>query len=203
MAAPAIGTNPQQVRDYATAAESELGNISTALKELLDACVTVPYWGTNGRDFKTKTATSATDMSDAIWKAVDRFTQTVNAANKAIAKSLGGDVTIDGVKKPPVDVPTIGTTGPEGQTGEGLYPTAMTDLQETVNGKRDKIIQATTAHQTALTAKTPEWVGNQKETAVGACTAMTSAINSAVTTGFGEINAAIAAQHQATTAADA
>lgn len=203
MPAPAIGTNAQQVRDYANSAEMELGNISTALSELLDACVTVPYWGNNGRDFKTKTATSATEMSDSIWKAVDKFTQTVNAANQAIARTLGGDVTIDGLTKPSTQVPTIGTTGPAGETGEGLYPTALTDLQDKVNTQRDKIIQATAAHQTALTSKTPEWVGNQKDTAVGACGAMTEAINTAVTTGFGEINAAIAAQHEATTAADA
>lgn len=203
MAAPVISTDATQVRTYAATAETELGSISTSLTDLVNACVSVPYWGNNGKDFKTKTGTAATDMSESIWKAIDRFTQAVNDANKAIAQSLGGDVTIDGVPKPTVTVPAISMTGPAGETGEGLYPSAMTDLQTTVNAKRDQITQAAENHRSALTSQTPGWQGNQKETAVGACAALTQSISTAVTQGFSEINQAIEAQNASTASADA
>lgn len=203
MAAPVISTNAKQIRDYATAAETELGSMSNALTQLVDACATVPFWGANGVAFKTKTATAASDMSQSIWTAIDKFTKAVNDANKAIAKTLGGDVSIDGVPKPTVSIPSISNVGPAGEEGEGLYPSAMDDLQTTVNAKRDMITTAATNHQTALTARTPNWMGNQKDTAVGACAAFTTSVTTAVTQGFKAINDAIAQQNAATASADA
>lgn len=203
MPAPQISTDGVQVRAYASTAETELGKISTALSQLVDDCLATAYWGQNGVAFKTKTATAATDMSQAIWTAIDKFTTAVNDANKKIANSLGGDVTIDGVPKPTVTVPKIDPTGPKGETGEGLYPQAMEDLKANVDARAREITAAATAHQNALTRQTPDWQGNQKDIAVGACATLTESITSAITDGFGEINNAITAQNEATAAADA
>jgi len=202
MAAPVIGTNAIQIRTYASAAETELGSISSSLTQLVTACTTVPYWGTNGKDFKTKTGSNAVEMSTAINTAMKTFIGQVNTANKAIANTLGGDVTIDNVPAPTIDLPTIGTTGPGGETGEGMHPTALVDLQTTVNGLRTKIETATTNHSAALNS-TPEWQGNQKESALLGCKAFKDKVDAAVQAGFKAINDAIAAQHAATTSADA
>lgn len=198
MAAPVISTDPVEVRAYASTAETELGNISTALSNLVDDCVNVAFWGENGVAFKTKTSAAAAEMSDSIWRAMHKFITTVNDANKAIARTLGGDVSIDDVPKPTVKTPAI----PNNKPGQGLEPGAMDALQETVNQRREQISTAAQAHQTALTSKTPNWQGNQKETAVGACRAFTNAVTSAVETGFSAINKFISEQNAATKSAD-
>lgn len=199
MAAPVISTDPTEVRAYASTAEAELGNISTALSNLVDDCVNVAFWGENGVAFKTRTSTAAAEMSESIWRAMHKFITTVNDANKAIARTLGGDVSIDDVPKPTVKSPAI----PNNRSGQGLEPGAMDALQQTVDARRDQISTAAQNHQSALTGKTPNWQGNQKETAVGACRAFTTAVTAAVETGFAAINKYIAEQNAATQAADA
>lgn len=202
MAAPQISTNAVQIQAYASRAEEELGKISAALTDLVNACTNVAYWGQNGRDFKTKTGAHAVAMSSAINTSMQTFIGNVNAANHAIAQTLGGSVTIDGVKPPTLELPKVGETGPNGETGEGIHPAAMDTLQTTVDDLRNRITTAATDHQDALTKETPEWQGGQKDFSVSACATFTNSVSTAVTDGFKKINDAIAAQKAATETAD-
>jgi hypothetical protein len=203
MPAPIISTNAANIQAYASRAEEELGNISAALTDLVTECTSVAYWGQNGRDFKAKTGASAVRMSSAINTSMKAFIGQVNDANDAIAKTLGSSVTIDGVATPTLELPKVSETGPNGETGEGIYPAAMETLQSTVNDLCRRINTAATAHENALTSQTPEWQGDKKGDAVRACRTFTDSVTSAVSTGLGEITNAIAAQKAATEGADA
>jgi hypothetical protein len=195
-----IGVNRQELVNYASTTEENCRTIIEELDAMITDCANVPYWGGNAEKFKTDATTAAVTMGEEITRGTKTFIGAVNGQTSAISKSLGGvDMSIDvAVRKP--TMPSI----PKSNADEsGADTSALSTLQDQINTHSTNINTAATAIDTSLRTQTPNWVGNSKETAVGASgkflTTVLSSVEKAKTTITGFIND----QTTAVTAADA
>lgn len=163
-----IRVNPASVRGYGTQAQSEFEAISNALSRLTNDVVGVRYFGPNAVSFKTECGRLAVDFGRRIHTSMAQMSEAVRRSTSNIAASLGGQPIVIQLDDRPITAPS---------------PTVV-DYVDVDTAALEATMPVVASHFTAIRShldrnasalRATDWLGNAKESAVGAVTQLSAA----------------------------
>lgn len=163
-----IRVNPDSIRQYATAAQSQFDAVRAQLVGLVDDAVNVRYFGPNAVQFKTRCGQMAAEFGQRLAQDLGHIAEAVRTSTSAVATSLGG---------PPISIAVIGTSVavPTVAPGDGsveIDTSGLDALKPVVARRIGAITSQLGGHLHNLQAT--DWHGQAKEAAVAAVSGFTT-----------------------------
>ncbi len=163
-----IRVNPESVRSYGAQAQTEFEGISTSLTRLTNDVVGVRYFGPNAVAFKTECGRLAVDFGRRLHTSMAQMSDAVRRSTSNIAASLGGQPIV-------IQLDDHAITAPTPQVVDYVdVDTAALEAVMPVVGSHFTAIRSHLDRNSAALQAT-DWLGNAKESAVGAVTQLTAA----------------------------
>jgi len=191
-----IRVNPDSIRQYAAAAQSQFDAVRGELQGLVSDAVEVRYFGPNAVEFKTRCGQMAVDFAQRLGQDLGRIADAVRVSTSAVATSLGGTPISISVNGASVVVPSV----PAGDGSVEVDTSGLEALEPAVSRRIGAIGSQLAAHLRSL--QTTDWQGQSKESAVAAVTRFTNAAESRADEARSQITAYIDAQIGDVTARD-
>lgn len=166
-----VRVNPDSVRSYGAQAQHEFEGISTSLTRLTNDVVGVRYYGPNAVSFTTECGRLAVDFGRRLHSSMAQMAEAVRRSTSNIAASLGGQPIVIQLDDRPITAPS-----PEVVDYVDVDTAALEALVPVVSTHFTAIRSHLDRNSSALRAT--DWLGNAKESAVGAVTQLTAAARS-------------------------
>lgn len=163
-----IRVNPESIKAYAREASNQFGRAREAMQSMANEVVGVRYFGPNAVSFKTQCGNLAEDYAKKLLSDLGQIADAVRTSTSNIAASLGGE-------QIGIDFNGTPISAPKPDAGDGsvdIDVDALTQLKPVVDRRFGEIVAALDAHLRSL--ESTDWVGQAKDTARGAVSAMTS-----------------------------
>lgn len=183
-----IRVNPDSIRSYASAAQSQFDAVHGELQGLVNDAVGVRYFGPNAAQFKTRCGQMAADFGQRLGQDLGHIADAVRSSTTAVATSLGGapiSIAVNGAALP---IPSV----PAGDGSVEIDTSGLDALKPVVNRHIDAVVAQLAAHLHALQGT--DWQGQAKESAVSAVGGFTNAAESRADEARGAITSYIDAQ---------
>jgi len=183
-----IRVNPDSIRQYAAAAQTQFDAVRGELQALVNDAVEVRYFGPNAVEFKTRCGQMAADFAQRLGQDLGHIADAVRVSTSAVATSLGGTPISISVNGASVAVPSV----PAGDGSVEIDPSGLEALKPAVTRRIGAIGSQLSAHLHNL--QTTDWQGQAKESAVAAVTGFTHAAETRADEARSQITAYIDAQ---------
>ena len=167
-----IRVNPDSIRQYAAAAQSQFDAIHAELRGLVEDAVNVRYVGPNAAQFKTRCGQMAADFGLRLGQDLGRIAEAVRSSTSAVATSLGGAHISIAVNGSTLAVPSV----PAGDGSVEIDTSGLDALKPVVNRRIEAISSQLAGHLRNL--QVTDWQGQAKERAVAAVGGFTNAARS-------------------------
>ena len=183
-----IRVNPDSIRAYGAAAQSQFDAVHSELQALVNDAVGVRYFGPNAVQFKTRCGQMAADLGQRLGQDLGHIADAVRSSTSAVATSLGGAPISIAVSGAALPLPAV----PAGDGSVEIDTSGLDGLKPVVNRHIDGILSHLAAHLRGLQGT--DWQGQAKEAAVSVVGGFTSAAQSRAAEARGAITSFIDAQ---------